>query len=890
MIKKTLFAIFALFASLFAGAQTYTFECVASGRLTGDSCDICPSTTVESRSFNGLVIFRDGEFYRWVDQPYSIREKPGGMIEYWEHAVTPYNERVSIPFALTGFFSIQGMKDSTWCNSPGPVRFQELQLDSVSPTLAKIRLSGSNTGVGVRAGTALSFDFQSDTLKIDASGVGTVTDFSAGDLSPLFTTSEATTTTTPALSFAPIAQSANTFYRGPTTGSPANPTFGLITTADITGLLVANNGVSDNEAGGVYRLGNRYMNSPDAPFTTDRKVNIAGFLFHIGDNNDSTLLVVDGTNNRVGVGTLPTVNFEVGSSSATYGRWNTTSITANAGIILNNEGDANASWAVYRQGDGDFAIGSSTTEWPSGTLTDPIIIKPNPPNNSFYMDASGNVQLNGTSPQRRLHVTGEARITDLVTDNPTVLVGADADGDLSAVTLGTGLSYTGTTLNATGGTNYQTMRDNGTNETQRAALNFISSGRISATLTDDLGNNETEATFDVVANSIANTHIRQGVARSVIGVTGNATANVADIQGTADQVLRVTTAGTALAFGTVATGGIADDAVTYAKLQNVAANLVLLGNDNGVNQNAQELTVTDVYALLGLSGVDTRIAVWKGTQILGNDAGLVFDYTNDRQTITCDLPGSGAGAAALNIANVGTDASGEFLQMRGNMSANMSAGMYNVNNTGSLGNAIWVMSVGGATGGDPFFQFNVNTVVTHSFGVDNSDGDKVKLTMNGATPGANGNDGFTWSNTSPPRYGINIATPLHPLDVTGVARATQWRNTGNDYTAANLVFDTGAGTGPTLHTIAGGNNWVEIDFTTGTAPTANGNIFTVTYPNAFTANSIVVPGANDPDAANAIGDKLVYLSTTNTTTFTLTANGTLPASTRMFLSFSIGGY
>jgi hypothetical protein len=50
-------------------------------------------------------------------------------------------------------------------------------------------------------------------------------------------------------------------------------------------------------------------------------------------------------------------------------------------------------------------------------------------------------------------------------------------------------------------------------------------------------------------NKITDAMLRQGVARSVIGVTGNATANVADIQGTSDQVLRVNSAGNALAFG-----------------------------------------------------------------------------------------------------------------------------------------------------------------------------------------------------------------------------------------------------------------------------------------------------------------------------------------------------
>lgn len=53
---------------------------------------------------------------------------------------------------------------------------------------------------------------------------GTVTSFSAGDLSPLFTTSEATATTTPALSFSLSNAGANTYF-GNATGSPASPSY-----------------------------------------------------------------------------------------------------------------------------------------------------------------------------------------------------------------------------------------------------------------------------------------------------------------------------------------------------------------------------------------------------------------------------------------------------------------------------------------------------------------------------------------------------------------------------------------------------------------------------------------------------------------------------------------
>jgi len=55
-----------------------------------------------------------------------------------------------------------------------------------------------------------------------------------------------------------------------------------------------------------------------------------------------------------------------------------------------------------------------------------------------------------TAPVRTLDVTGEARITDLTTDAPTRIVGADSDGDLAAITVSTGLLISGGNLIATG--------------------------------------------------------------------------------------------------------------------------------------------------------------------------------------------------------------------------------------------------------------------------------------------------------------------------------------------------------------------------------------------------------------------------------------------------------
>src|SRR5271157_4739345 len=67
----------------------------------------------------------------------------------------------------------------------------------------------------VNSATAV-FSVVGSNISIAASGgVGTVTGFSAGNLSPIFTTSVATPTSTPALSFSLNTQANNTVFAGP---------------------------------------------------------------------------------------------------------------------------------------------------------------------------------------------------------------------------------------------------------------------------------------------------------------------------------------------------------------------------------------------------------------------------------------------------------------------------------------------------------------------------------------------------------------------------------------------------------------------------------------------------------------------------------------------------
>jgi hypothetical protein len=100
-----------------------------------------------------------------------------------------------------------------------------------------------------------------------SAGGGSVTDFSAGDLSPLFTTTEATTTTTPALSFALTNAAATTVF-GRAAGTSGAPTYSASPQFTAIGNLTTNGFVKTG--GGVGTLSvdtNTYLTTASAAST-----------------------------------------------------------------------------------------------------------------------------------------------------------------------------------------------------------------------------------------------------------------------------------------------------------------------------------------------------------------------------------------------------------------------------------------------------------------------------------------------------------------------------------------------------------------------------------------------------------------------------------------------
>jgi hypothetical protein len=117
---------------------------------------------------------------------------------------------------------------------------------------------------------------------------------------------------------------------------------------------------------------------------------------------------------------------------------------------------------------------------------------------------AGRVGIKNNTPQRDFHVAGEVRITDLITDAPTRIVGADADGDLGQIRIGNGLAIAGDSLNVTAS----------------GATNLTFSGASSpVTLNSDTG---TDVTFTAGTNVT--------FSQSANNLTINATASAAATQ------------------------------------------------------------------------------------------------------------------------------------------------------------------------------------------------------------------------------------------------------------------------------------------------------------------------------------------------------------------------
>lgn len=248
-------------------------------------------------------------------------------------------------------------------------------------------------------------------------GGGTVNSFSSGNLSPLFTTSVATATTTPALSFTLDNQTANTFLAGPTSGGAAAPTFRGIVAADINGVAFVQDG---NSFGATATLGTNDANTLafETSGTTRATLNTSG-VFTVADDNAATNTVTQ----RFAIGSNST-----GTPAAGIGPYMSflteTSTTPNTEIARIAGRCSFITHANYA-GAIDFYTSSSGSA-PSSKVT---------------IDGNGSIGVGTTSPAYRLCNTASTVTDGTAVTSAGVAWAAGSSSDTYMI----GVSNTGTT-------------------------------------------------------------------------------------------------------------------------------------------------------------------------------------------------------------------------------------------------------------------------------------------------------------------------------------------------------------------------------------------------------------------------------------------------------------
>lgn len=153
-------------------------------------------------------------------------------------------------------------------------------------------------------------------------------------------------------------------------------------------------------------------------------------------------------------------------------------------------------------------------------------------------------------------------------------------------------------------------------------------------------------TGQLTNDGVTDAKLRNSAGLSVIGRSANSTGDPADIVGTDGQVLRV--AGTTLGFGTVATAGIADDAVTFAKMQEITTDR-LIGRDTASTGNPEEISVGGGLEFTGSAGIQRAALTGDVTATAGSNATTIANdaVTNaklaDMAEATFKMRAAGAG-------------------------------------------------------------------------------------------------------------------------------------------------------------------------------------------------------------------------------------------------------
>lgn len=899
MLKKFLaffaFLAVAILAPDKAQAQVvFTFECVCA-QQADTLCDICPTTNVRSRSFHGLLIRRYNKVWKWIDAPYTIRQLNTQTVQFLEQIPNP--ESVQINLAQTEFATLAGYMDSTNCQcncgganyvaGPGIIISgdtisavdtsftNELQrLDTFDIVSGVLRASLLNDGV----------PFSSVTLPVWnlIAGTGIGVSNAAGQ----WTISNTSPDQTVSITGAGISVATGTYPNFTITstevdGNTANEgVLGVGSGGASSSTLLTNttggNPVTINVAGTLSISESTSANGGSVTITGTGAAALSGVVNQVPYFNTTSTITTEAgsggdaltwnpSNNRFGVGTnnpsdkihmagpLTDVNTNFGGQMGLLFQ-NTSATNGNYTSFINIDANGNPNSGVYFKNVNHTSEGriDFITRF-SGGFSQRMTIAGN-----------GNVGVNDVAPPRTFSVTGEARITDLTTDTPTRIVGADADGDLGAITVSTGLSLSSGNLTATDASV--------TNEAQTLSVSGTTSGILTLSTAGGAGGG--------TATIAAGTGITVAQSGGAITITNSAPAS-----GTPWLIDGNT-------IGTTRTMGSNDN--FDVGFETNGTTRMLIDNTGPVTIGS---TVSTAAALV-VNGLQSNT----GFAILGGTGLVSPAYISTR--------GDGSGSTA------------QVLDSRHSMIGGTVAAILENTATTGNSNAITSLIVNSASTGDPYAAYTISGGTQWVEGVDNSDSDKFKIrnastltTTNAGLTMTTGNfAGFLQNSPTVElevggtgAIGMPVGTVAQRPSLTGEAPLLRYCNEGGMFelgdpnknawfrlaalTSPTVTVGAAAGTGGTANVTSGaGSNDCSGSLTidTGTS-TGTGTICTVTYNQSYsgTTSTVLLDAGNDL----ATTQRTRYsCQASNQTQFSIRAVTALDASTTYVIKYYVRNY
>lgn len=501
------------------------------------------------------------------------------------------------------------------------------------------------------------------------SGSGTVTSFSSGNLSPLFTTNVSTPTTTPHLSFT-LSNAASYSFLANFTGSTAAPTYFQPTGTPSSTTFLRGDGSWSSPVGTVFSVTfNNGLTASPNPITGTGTAGLAAIAATSVLANTSGSSGIPSTALGYASNSTPSTLVYRDASSNAYAN----NFISGTGIIPATGGTSGLTVASPRNiqvtgtGKETLQLGVGTTYTPGSTYE----INNNATDTVFVVD-------NGLNPVYSIPAGGAERIIN--TDNSTSNGSWDKHGLIPAVDYwGTAeLAVTGTvkvstltaskvvftsstkTLTSTGiGTSSQFIKGDGSLDGTSYGTGSVTSVTANALSPLFTSSTATSTTTPVISFSLSNAaaHTFFGNFTGSSGAPSYSSPTLASAdfanQGTTTTLLHGNASGNP-SFGQVATGDVAANAITYAKIQTETAS-TLLGNPTTVNAAPSEITLGSGLSFSGSTLVATGTTYSAGT-------GITLTSTTFSANLSTGISGGQT--------EIGGTAAGDQLVIEGSSTAN----------------------------------------------------------------------------------------------------------------------------------------------------------------------------------------------------------------------------